>query len=100
MKGKKYFAFSSLICATGGKPYIEKGEISGWNYGSPQGEAVLIFCGTDISRDVAYYKFENNVITYTCPVEGRSVLDVFVIPNTYDINGSPVLLDKNGKEIK
>lgn len=92
--------FTNRWFVAGGKPYIEKGEISGWNYGSPQGEAVLVFCGIDIPSEVAYYEFENSGAKYTCPVEGGSVLDIFIIPYTNDIHGFPDLLDKNGKEIK
>lgn len=92
--------FKNRWFASGGKSFIEKGEIGCWNYGSPKGEAVIIFFGINIPENVAYYKFENSGITYTCPVENGSVLDVFVIQNNYDINGYPILLDKNGKEIE
>lgn len=61
---------------------------------------MLIFCGIDIPSEVAYYEFENSGAKYTCPVEGGSVLGIFIIPDTNDIHGFPDLLDCYGKEFK
>lgn len=92
--------FGSRWRANGGKISIKDGAISSWNYGSPQGEAVLIFCGGNISDEVCWYEFQNSNITYTCPVESDKLLDVFVIPDNSNINGHPILLDCNRQEIK
>lgn len=73
--------------ANGGKSALRPGELSSWNYGSPQGEAVLVICGFGIEEEG--YSFQNGGVTYLCPVEGDDVLDVFVIPDCVDISGSP-----------
>lgn len=86
--------------ANGGKRGFEGGTISSWNYGSPQKEAVLIFCGGDLSDEVCWYKFQNSNITYICPVENETVLDIFIIPDSSNINGIPVLLNGNQQEIE
>ena len=92
--------FENRWRANGGKRGIQDGTISSWNYGSPQGEAVLIFCGGNISDEVCWYKFQNNNITYTCPIENEKVLDIFIIPDSSNINGYPILLDCNQQEIE
>ncbi len=92
--------FENRWRANGGRRGIQDGTISSWNYGSPQNEAVLIFCGGNISNEVCWYKFQNNNITYTCPVENEKLLDIFIIPDSNDINGSPILLDCNQQEIE
>ena len=56
-------------------------------------EAQILFCGGDLSAEIHWYTFENSGIRYTCPVEDGLVLDVFVIPDSHNINGSPVPLD-------
>lgn len=86
--------------ASGGKKSMEKGNISSWNYGSPKREAVLIFCGGELPEEVRWYEFQNGGITYTCPVEGDKVLDIFIIPDSDNIGGYPVLLDKDRREVK
>lgn len=91
--------FENRWRANGGKRGIKDGTVSSWNYGSPQNEAVLVFCGAGIADEVSWYKFQNCTITYTCPVESDKVLDIFIIPDSSDINGSPVLLDYNQQEI-
>lgn len=92
--------FGNRWRANGGKRTIKDGTISSWNYGSPQGEAILIFCGGNISDEICWYKFQNSNITYTCPVEQDKLLDVFIIPDSNNINGYPILLDSNQQEIK
>lgn len=80
--------------AGGGKAFLSPGELDSWNYGSPQGEAVLIFCGYDLPEDVQGYHFQNGGVTYLCPVEYPEVLDIFIIPDgRSNINGTPVPLD-------
>lgn len=91
--------FDNRWIAGGGKPSLKTGTIGSWNYGSPEGEAVLIFCGGSIPDEVCWYKFQNGYITYTCPVDNNTVLDIFVIPDRYDINGHPIPLDNNQQEI-
>lgn len=91
--------FDNRWRASGGKPGIPDGTIRSWNYGSPQNEAVLIFCGGNISNEVCWYKFQNSNITYICPVENEKLLDIFIIPDNSNINGYPVLLDCNQQEI-
>lgn len=91
--------FKNRWVVGGGIPYLNTGEINSWNYGSPEGEAILVFCGENIPDEVYWYKFQNNNITYTCPVENNTVLDIFIIPNNHDINGYPIPLDNNQQEI-
>ena len=86
--------------ANGGKKSLESGSIGSWNYGSPQNEAILIFCGGDLSEDISWYQFHNSGITYTCPVESDTILDVFIIPDQSNINGHPILLDAEQQEIR
>lgn len=92
--------FQNRWRANGGKLGIQDGAISSWNYGSPQNEAVLIFCGGNLSEEVCWYKFQNSGITYLCPVEGGQLLDIFIIPDRSDINGIPILLDRNQQEME
>lgn len=92
--------FKNRWRASGGKPQIEAGIIGSWNYGSPQNEAILIFCGGNILNSVYWYKFQNSNITYICPVENNKVLDVFIIPDNSDISSYPILLDYNQQEIR
>lgn len=92
--------FENRWRANGGKRGIQDGTISSWNYGSPQNEAVLIFCGGNISNEVCWYEFQNSNITYTCPIENENLLDIFIIPDSSNINGSPILLDCNRQEIE
>lgn len=92
--------FANRWRANGGKLRMEAGTISSWNYGSPQKEAILIFCGGNISDEICWYTFQNNNITYTCPVENDKVLDIFIIPDSTNINGYPILLDCNQQEVE
>ena len=81
--------------AGGGKPTLEAGTLGSWNFGNSR-EAVIIFCGGDLPEAAAYYTFQNSGITYTCPIEDRQVLDVFLLPDTSDISSYPEeLLDQN-----
>lgn len=92
--------FGSRWYASGGKKTLKDGAIGSWNYGSPDREAVLIFCGGNISEEVCWYKFQNSKITYICPVEDDTLLDIFIIPDRNDINGYPILLDSEQQEIE
>ena len=91
--------FQNRWRANGGKRGLKSGSISSWNYGSPQREAVLIFCGCNLSEEVGGYKFQNSGITYICPVEGDQLLDIFIIPDQSDINAVPTLLDPSQQEL-
>lgn len=91
--------FRSRWKAQGGKTRLTAGEIGSWNYGSPKGEAVIIVCGAEIPENVHWYRFENGKSTYTQLVEGEKVLDIFVMPDSRDINGHPVPLDSKKQEI-
>ena len=92
--------FENRWRANGRTLSMADGTIGSWNAGNPQGEAILIFFGGNISDEVCWYKFQNNKITYICPVEQNELLDVFIIPDNNDINGHPILLDSNQQEIK
>ena len=91
--------FENRWRANGGKRGMKDGAIGSWNYGSPQKEAVLIFCGGNIPEEVCWYRFQNSSITYTCPVENDRLLDIFIIPDSSNINGTPTLLDLNQQEL-
>ncbi len=92
--------FDTRWKANGGKPRFSHGEIVSWNFGSPDREAVLIFCGANISEEASWYTFINSNITYICPIENGKVLDVFVIQDSNNINGDPVLLDSDKQVIE
>ncbi len=81
--------------AQGGKKGLRLGEIASWNYGSPQGEAVLIVCGCRLNDQAYWYTFRCDGVTYVCPVRDDPLLDIFVIPDSVDISAVPVLLGKD-----
>ena len=82
--------------ANGGKPSLDAGTLGSWNFGTG-GDAILIFCGGELPAAAAAYTFQNRGITYTCPIAGGQVLDIFLLPDTSDISSCPEkLLDKNG----
>lgn len=86
--------FEDRWVASGGKKSLDPGELESWNYGSPERDAVLIFCGYELSEDIIFYSFTNSGVEYTFPVNGDKVLDIVIIPdNNHNINGSPVPLD-------
>lgn len=84
----------------GGKFGMEAGELDSWNYGNSR-EAVIIFCGGELPEEAVCYTFQNSGIRYTCPIEDRQVLDVFLLPDTSDISSYPEeLLDENGQAVE
>lgn len=88
--------FKNRWVAAGGSPHFKGGTLGSWNFGNPQ-EAVIIFHGGDLPEEAAYYTFRNSGITYTCPIENRQVLDVFLLPDTNNIASYDMdLLDQNG----
>lgn len=91
--------FSSRWRANGGKGFLSPGEIGSWNYGNPRDDAVLIFCGGMLPEEIHWYTFTNSGIEYTCPVENRTVLDIFIIPDSGDINSYPVPLDSQRQPV-
>lgn len=84
--------------ACGGKWIIPAGELRSWNAGV-MGDAILVFCGAELPEEVCWYTFQNSGITYTCPVEDGTVLDIFIIPDHDDINGIPQALDENQESL-
>lgn len=87
--------------AGGGKRGMDAGALSSWNYCSPRREAVIIFCGGDLPAEAAYYTFRNSGLDYTCPIENRQVLDVFLLPDTADISSYPdQLLDADRQPLE
>jgi len=92
--------FRDRWVASGGKKRLKPGALASWNYGNPQGDAVLIFCGYGLSEDILFYTFSNAGVEYTLPVNGSMLLDIVIIPdNGYNINGYPIPLDENYEPI-
>ncbi len=87
--------------ANGGTYWLAPGELSDWNFGSPAREAVLAFGGGDLPAEASHYTFTSAGITYLCPIEQGTVLDLFVIPDGRGSTGTPPeLLDADGNPIK
>ena len=86
---------------TGGVQGPENGTIRTWDFGSPQGESVIVFGGWGLPAEIAYYSFQNGGITYICPTNaGGMLLDVFVTPTSYDITPHDlILLDEEHQTI-
>ena len=91
---ERHWLFRDRWQAVGAKYSIRSGELTSWNAGI-EGDAILIFCGGELPEEICWYTFENGGITYTCPVEDGAVLDIFLIPDHYDINAIPQPLDEN-----
>ena len=93
--------FENRWFACGGKRGFDPGEIKSWNYGSPQGDAIIIFSGAELSDDARWYTFQNNGITYTCPIENNTVLDIFIVlDGRSSISAVPTALDKNQQPLQ
>lgn len=91
--------FSDRWSAQGGILGMEKGTMGSWNVGI-HGNAIMVFGGGDLPEEARWYTFENAGITYTCPVEDKKVLDMFIILDTNDADGTPVLLDRAKREMR
>lgn len=78
--------FADRWRANGGKVSFRPGILGSWNYGSPQGEAVIIVCGGDLPEEAAWYTFQNAGITYQCLIQEGQVLNLFVVPDQSDIH--------------
>lgn len=87
--------------ANGGACGMETGQISSWNFGDPQGDAVIVMAGWGLPWDIAGYSFENGDITYTCDtVFAGMFLDLFIIPDSDNIAAALLtLLDENGNPL-
>lgn len=96
----RHAIFDDRWVASGGKKEMDAGDIESWNYGSPHKEAVLIFCGGDLSDDISYYSFENSGVEYTCSVNDGTVLDIFIIVDNNNINGYPIPLNEYREPIR
>lgn len=93
--------FQGRYYANGGKVRILTGELTSWNFGDPEGNAVLIFCGGGLPSEMKWYTFSNAGVTYTCPVEDAAVLDIFIIPGgKNNINASPIPLNEDRQPLK
>ena len=64
------------------------GEMGSWN-ANIKGNSVLCFFGAELPDTATEYSFRNGGISYICPIKNRTVLNLFVILDTYDINASP-----------
>lgn len=76
---------------------FKEGEVNSWNFVNPDGDAVLVFCGSNIPAEA--YTFVNEKTVYTIEIEGNCVLDIFIISDSNDINGAPTLLDSDRKPL-
>ena len=87
--------------ANGGAYGMEDGQINSWNFGDPQGNAVIVMAGWGLPWDIAGYSFENGNITYTCDtVFAGMFLDLFIIPDSDNIAAVLLtLLDENGNPL-
>lgn len=87
--------------ANGGAMGMKDGQINSWNFGDPQGNAVIVMAGWGLPWDIAAYSFENGDITYTCDtVFAGMFLDLFIIPDSNDVASVPLeFLDENGNPL-
>ena len=87
--------------ANGGAYGMEDGQINSWNFGDPQGNAVIVMAGWGLPWDIAGYSFENGNITYMCDtVFAGMFLDLFIIPDSDNIAAALLtLLDENGNPL-
>lgn len=86
--------FTDRWRANGGKPRMEAGTFGSWNYGSPQGEAVLVVCGGDLPEGDILYPFESNEAIYLCRAQDGMLLDIFIVLDSSDSNGHFVQQDE------
>lgn len=76
--------FSDRWVFYGSLEHVRPNDFVNWNYQTPNGDTILICFGADLSPFICGYTFTNSGVTYTCPVEGNTVLDFFFIPDSYD----------------
>lgn len=77
-----------------------KGKLSSWNVSDSKGNVVLVFYGAELSDEIYWYSFENSGIEYICPVNDSTALDIFIIPDSINLNSYPIMLDKDKKIIE
>lgn len=77
-----------------------KGELSSLNVSDSKGNVVLVFYGAELSDEIYWYSFENSGIKYICPVNDSTALDIFIIPDSINLNSYPIMLDKDKKIIE
>ncbi len=82
--------------ANGGKHRMEAGRLDYWSFADPQ-RAVLILCGGELPEKAKYYTFLNGGITYTCSIEDRRVLDIFILPDMPAASIWPWLKEEDGQ---
>ena len=79
--------------SSGGSDGITVGEMDDWLFGSPEGEAVMIYCGVGLPEEAKWYAFRHDWTTYISPIEEGMVLDVFVVSDSSGVGTMPILLD-------
>lgn len=75
------------------------GKMGSYHLGE-RGNAVLVFYGQDLPEEAAGYTFTNSGITYICPVREGKAMDLFLVPDTVDINGVPVLVGEDQQPLQ
>lgn len=80
--------------ATGGKKQMDSGGLKAWNYRDSRA-AVLIVCGDDLPDEIRYYEFWSNDMRHICPVEGKTLLDIHIIPDVEHNAQAVKALDEN-----
>lgn len=76
--------FSDRWKICGSMEKVKAGKLANWNYGTPEGDTILVSFGAALSDDIEGYTFTNSGVTYTCPVKDNRVLDFFFVPDAYD----------------
>ena len=76
--------FRSRWKALGGLHKVKPGKLASWNYKTLENDTIFVCFGEELSDKIIGYMFENDGITYSCPVEENSVLDFFFISDTID----------------
>ena len=79
--------------SSGGSDGLAAGEMNDWLSGSPDREAVMIYCGVGLPEEAKWYAFRHDWTTYISPIEEGMVLDVFVVSDSSGVGTMPVLLD-------
>lgn len=68
----------------GGLHKVKPGNLAGWKYKITERDTIFVCFGAELSDETKGYMFENDGITYSCPVEENSVLDFFFISGSFD----------------
>ncbi len=76
--------FSDRWKICGSMEKVKSGKLANWNYGTPEGDTILVCFGAALSDDIEGYTFSNSGVTYTCSVKDNRVLDFFFVPDAYD----------------